>query len=177
MAGYNCSIFSYGQTGSGKTYTMFGVEDDPDREGLIPRICKSLLYSAYMRAYPDQYSVDAQTASTELGNNIKNISSYSYSFRVTYVEIYLERIRDLLTNTSSEEEEYINGLGASSGLKLKVREDKSFGTFIAGASCVNVNTYEELRELLNRCVSGFHVCCLPRPSLAALAPLPTSYPT
>ena len=40
--GYNCCCFAYGQTGSGKTFTMMGTKADPQKEGLVPRICQAL---------------------------------------------------------------------------------------------------------------------------------------
>ncbi len=42
LEGYNVCIFAYGQTGSGKSYTMMGKPDDPEHEGLSPRLCRDL---------------------------------------------------------------------------------------------------------------------------------------
>ena len=74
MAGYNCTLFAYGQTGSGKTYSMEGIIGDPTNEGLIPRMVRTL----FTRILSDE--------STE----------FEYTLRVSFVEIYNEKLRDLL---------------------------------------------------------------------------------
>ena len=42
MEGFNGTIFAYGQTSSGKTFTMQGVLNDNELEGITPRLIKSL---------------------------------------------------------------------------------------------------------------------------------------
>mmetsp|Transcript_39127 Transcript_39127/g.87536 ORF Transcript_39127/g.87536 Transcript_39127/m.87536 type:complete len:187 (-) Transcript_39127:63-623(-) len=74
LAGYNATIFAYGQTSSGKTHTMEGPSlDDPVQRGIIPRTVTDL-FQGVARA-------DA---------NIE------FTVKVSYIEIYMERIRDLL---------------------------------------------------------------------------------
>ena len=88
MEGYNGTIFAYGQTGTGKTYTMEGNDNDTDK-GIIPR------------------SIDW------IFNNIKNYPAQQFLVRVSFVEIYNEEVRDLLSKTKRQ--------------KLNVREkDKVF---------------------------------------------------
>jgi len=67
--GYNVCVFMYGQTGSGKTHTMTGNPSDP---GLIPRCCD------------------------ELFRTIGADKTRQYLVRASYLEIYNERIFDLL---------------------------------------------------------------------------------
>jgi kinesin family protein 13 len=69
--GYNACIFAYGQTGSGKSYTMMGSADNP---GIIPRLCNAIFER-----------IDAETS-----------ESTSFKVEVSYMEIYNERVRDLL---------------------------------------------------------------------------------
>jgi hypothetical protein len=76
VEGYNGSVFAYGQTGSGKTYTMLGSPSDP---GLIPRVIQ-YLFSKLSSA------MESSESSLEVHHII----------RVSYVEIYNERILDLL---------------------------------------------------------------------------------
>lgn len=64
-----------GQTGSGKTYTMMGITHDPEMEGLVPRICKSLF------------------SRIELGLE----QGTGHKTQVSYLEIYNEKVRDLLS--------------------------------------------------------------------------------
>ena len=88
MEGYNGTIFAYGQTGTGKTYTMEGSDNEKDK-GIIPR------------------SIDW------IFNNIKNYPAQQFLVRVSFVEIYNEEVRDLLSKVKRQ--------------KLNVREkDKVF---------------------------------------------------
>ncbi|KAF9209443.1 NADH-ubiquinone oxidoreductase chain 1 [Haplosporangium sp. Z 27] len=70
MEGYNGTVFAYGQTSSGKTYTMSGT----DRQlGVTPR------------------AVD------DVFKYIRENSEREFLLRVSYLEIYNESIRDLLS--------------------------------------------------------------------------------
>jgi len=53
--GYNSTCFAYGQTGSGKTFSMVGELGDDEKEGLLPRLVKSLFEKA-----DDESSRDTQ---------------------------------------------------------------------------------------------------------------------
>ena len=70
--GYNSCIFAYGQTGSGKTYSMMGWNG---QQGLVPRISQELFTRAEAG---DQTSVNAE---------------------VSYLEIYNEKVRDLMIDS------------------------------------------------------------------------------
>lgn len=108
--GYNVCIFAYGQTGSGKSYTMMGSRDE---EGIIPHICKDLFNHI-------QSDEDTDTL---------------YSLEVSYMEIYCERVRDLLNpkNRSS----------------LRVREHPVLGPYVEDLSKLAVTSYEDIRELMD----------------------------
>lgn len=69
LNGFNATIFAYGQTSSGKTHSILGTESDP---GIIPRSTQ------------DIFSI--------IDSNI----THKYIVRVSYVEIYNEKINDLL---------------------------------------------------------------------------------
>ena len=73
LNGYNCTLFAYGQTGSGKTFTMEGEIGNKKLEGLIPRMVRSLF------AKMEQSS-----------------ESIVYTMTVSYLEIYNEKLKDLL---------------------------------------------------------------------------------
>ena len=95
--GYNACIFAYGQTGSGKTYTMMGSSDN---QGLIPRICEGLF--------------------SGMRNSADN--GPSYRTEVSFLEIYNERVRDLLRPP-------MKGRPVHS---LKVREHPKEGPYVQG---------------------------------------------
>ncbi|CAF4798457.1 unnamed protein product, partial [Rotaria magnacalcarata] len=70
----------YGQTGAGKSYTMMG-KNESDQQGIIPRLCG------------------------ELFERIISSSSQKkphYTVEVSYMEIYCERVRDLLSPKKSQ---------------------------------------------------------------------------
>ena len=74
LLGQNGTVFAYGQTSSGKTYTMEGLNiQDADRQGIIPRIASDVFTKIYQKP-----------------ENIEFI------IKISYFEIYLDRIRDLL---------------------------------------------------------------------------------
>uniref|UniRef100_A0A8K9WSW8 Kinesin-like protein n=1 Tax=Oncorhynchus mykiss TaxID=8022 RepID=A0A8K9WSW8_ONCMY len=73
LGGYNGTIFAYGQTSSGKTHTMEGKLHDPQLMGIIPRISHDI--------FDHIYSMD---------------ENLEFHIKVSYFEIYLDKIRDLL---------------------------------------------------------------------------------
>ncbi|XP_075283530.1 stAR-related lipid transfer protein 9 isoform X2 [Opisthocomus hoazin] len=110
--GYNICLFAYGQTGSGKTYTMMGT---PASIGLTPRICEGLF------SRKDDYS--GQTASCRV--------------KVSFLEIYNERVRDLLKQ-SDRKKPYT----------LRVREHPETGPYVQGLTQHLVTDYKQVVELL-----------------------------
>ena len=75
LEGYNATIFAYGATGTGKTYTMLGKNDNI---GIMIRTIKDLfLFINY---------------------NKDNNSDIKYIIKLSYIEIYNEVIKDLLSN-------------------------------------------------------------------------------
>lgn len=74
LSGVNSTVIAYGQTGSGKTYTIEGYSDDPLKLGIIPRTISFLLDAAEERSLTTKYT-----------------------FAISYVQIYNEKLKDLLT--------------------------------------------------------------------------------
>nr|XP_033807000.1 stAR-related lipid transfer protein 9 [Geotrypetes seraphini] len=112
IEGYNVCLFAYGQTGSGKTYTMMGT---PASVGLTPRICEGLF------SRNNDYS--GQPASCRI--------------EVSFLEIYNERVRDLLKQ-SNRKKPYA----------LRVREHPEKGPYVQGLSQHLINDYNQVVELL-----------------------------
>ncbi|CED82794.1 Kinesin-like protein [Phaffia rhodozyma] len=115
LAGYNCTIFAYGQTGTGKTHTMQGdLAINPDNTvsyeaGIIPRTLHSLFH--YLDSNP----------LTE------------YSVKISYVELYNEEIRDLLTHGTSPAAPFGGGSNTAGTGGLKIFDDqKGKGVLIQG---------------------------------------------
>lgn len=115
--GYNACVCAYGQTGSGKSFSMMGEADSDQLQGLIPRICRNL----FLKLNSDQ---SQQT---------------TYRCEVSYMEIYNEKVRDLLRSKDK---------GVSEN--LKVREHPKTGVYVQDLSQHTVVNYDDIDELLNR---------------------------
>ncbi|KAJ1667545.1 hypothetical protein IW140_002125 [Coemansia sp. RSA 1813] len=112
LSGYHCCVFAYGQTGSGKSYTMMGGQGKD--AGLIPRICQELFTAI-------------GTSTTNEGTDIDE----SFHVEVSYLEIYNERVRDLL-----------NPRQESSG--LRVREHPSLGPYVEDLTKAAVSSIDQV---------------------------------
>ena len=113
LNGYNGTVFAYGQTGAGKSYTMMGSNiADPDAKGIIPRITEQIFASI-----------------------MDSASNIEYTVRVSYMEIYMEKIRDLLVPQNDN---------------LSVHEERSRGVYVKGLLEVYVSSIEEVYQILER---------------------------
>nr|XP_046156954.1 kinesin-like protein KIF1A isoform X7 [Oncorhynchus gorbuscha] len=112
--GYNVCIFAYGQTGSGKSYTMMGKPDLKHQEGIIPLMCEDLFTKF---------------------NDSNNDNSKSYSVEVSYMEIYCERVRDLLNPKNKG--------------NLRVREHPLMGPYVEDLSKLAVTSYNDIQDLMD----------------------------
>nr|XP_019936826.1 PREDICTED: kinesin-like protein KIF1A isoform X9 [Paralichthys olivaceus] len=111
--GYNVCIFAYGQTGAGKSYTMMGKQDVKDQQGIIPLLCEDLFNKI-------NYNTD---------------NSMSYSVEVSYMEIYCERVRDLLNPKNKGH--------------LRVREHPLMGPYVEDLSKLAVTSYNDIQDLMD----------------------------
>nr|CAD7259358.1 unnamed protein product [Timema shepardi] len=111
--GYNVCIFAYGQTGAGKSYTMMGRQEEEGQEGIIPQICKDL------------FNKIKSTSSTDL----------KYSVEVSYMEIYCERVRDLVNPKNKG--------------NLRVREHPLLGPYVEDLSKLAVTSYQDIHDLID----------------------------
>ena len=96
LNGYNGTVLAYGQTGSGKTYTMQGEIGNEKTKGIIPRMIKHVF----------DY-IHEQNSSSE------------FMLKVSMIEIYQEKIRDLLD---------------ISRVNLPIRQDSIKGIYVDGCS-------------------------------------------
>lgn len=105
--GYNATVFAYGATGAGKTYTMLGA---PQQPGIMLQTLKEIF--------------DCIQANSE---------DREYQVKLSYLEIYNELIRDLIS---------------ASNEFLDVREDSVKGVIVAGLSELHVISPEEVMDIL-----------------------------
>lgn len=110
LEGYNGTIFAYGQTGTGKTHTMTGIVDSKDERGIMPR------------AFDDIFT------------NIKGDSEQTqFLVRASYLEIYNEEIRDLLSKNPKN--------------KLELHE-KDTGVYVKDLSYFAAKSADEIRKIM-----------------------------
>lgn len=112
LNGYNGTVFAYGQTGAGKSYTMMGKMDDPEQRGVIPRIVEQIFASI-----------------------MSSPSTIEYTVRVSYMEIYMEKIRDLLAPQNDN---------------LPIHEEKNRGIYVKGLLEIYVSSVQEVYEVMRR---------------------------
>jgi kinesin family member 5 len=94
MEGFNGTVFAYGQTGSGKTFTMQGPDiEDLEMQGIVPRMVRTVF--------------------NRIDNSSENIE---FTVKVSMMEIYMEKIRDLLDPTKSN---------------MQIKVDKNKGIYVA----------------------------------------------
>ncbi len=109
--GYNVCIFAYGQTGAGKSYTMMG-RLEPGQKGIIPQMCGALF---------ERVATAGHTEAT---------------VEVSYMEIYCERVRDLLNPKNKKSD-------------LKVREHPLLGPYVEDLSKLVVKEYADVDRLID----------------------------
>ncbi|XP_056244420.1 kinesin heavy chain-like [Seriola aureovittata] len=119
LGGYNGTIFAYGQTSSGKTHTMEGNLHDPRLMGIIPRISRDI--------FDHIYSMD---------------ENLEFHIKVSYFEIYLDKIRDLLDVSKTN---------------LAVHEDKNRVPFVKGCTERFVSSPEEVMDVIDEGKANRHV--------------------
>lgn len=111
LQGFNGTIFAYGQTGTGKTYTMEGVRKDPERRGVIPNSFEHIF------------------------THISRSQNQQYLVRASYLEIYQEEIRDLLSKDQSR--------------RLELRERPDTGVYVKDLSSFVTKSVWEIEHVMN----------------------------
>lgn len=109
--GYNNCIFAYGQTGAGKSYSMMGYGKEI---GIIPMICQDMFHRI---------------------NAIQQDKTNKCTVEVSYLEIYNERVRDLLNPSTKG--------------NLKVREHPSTGPYVEDLAKLVVSSFQEIESLMD----------------------------
>ena len=107
--GYNVCLLAYGQTGSGKTFTMIGDKTNP---GIIPLMIKDVM--RHKESLVEQ-KIDCEIL-------------------FSYVEIYNEKVKDLLDNSK----------------QCRVREHPETGPYVENLTLVPLNSFEEFSTYLNK---------------------------
>ncbi|KAL4470856.1 hypothetical protein ABPG72_016402 [Tetrahymena utriculariae] len=113
LEGYNGTIFAYGQTSSGKTHTMQGPSiTDQEQKGIVPRMVTTVFQ--HVNTSP---------------------SHIEFKIKLSIVEIYLEKIKDLLD---------------PSKVNLTVREDRTHGVYIQDVTEKYVTSETEVFSIIDQ---------------------------
>ena len=107
LEGFNGTVFAYGQTGTGKTFTMEGKNDPPELRGIIPRAFQQIF----------------DAIATRGGANVEHL------VRASYLEIYNEEIRDLLSKQTQN--------------KLELKENPDTGVYVRDLTSYVVKSTRE----------------------------------
>ncbi|XP_034770126.2 kinesin heavy chain isoform X1 [Acipenser ruthenus] len=119
LGGYNGTIFAYGQTSSGKTHTMEGKLHDGQQMGIIPRIAQDIFNHIFA-----------------MDENLE------FHIKVSYFEIYMDKIRDLLDVTKTN---------------LAVHEDKNRVPYVKGCTERFVSSPDEVMDVIDEGKANRHV--------------------
>ncbi|KAI1850613.1 hypothetical protein JX266_003895 [Neoarthrinium moseri] len=111
FGGYNNCIFAYGQTGSGKSYSMMGYGKE---HGIIPKICQDMFQRI---------------------TQLQEDKTLKCTVEVSYLEIYNERVRDLLNPSTKG--------------NLKVREHPSTGPYVEDLAKLVVTSFQDIEHLMD----------------------------
>ncbi|RNF20245.1 putative kinesin [Trypanosoma cruzi] len=143
MTGYNSCLFAYGQTGSGKTHSLLGppeyVSLRSEERGIMPRLCEDLFELMRKEREEDE--------------------SISYNVECSFLEIYCERVHDLLFHGGGGGRDTAAAAGgagaaplqspsASSQSSLRIRQHPSRGPYVEGLSLVKVRDAEGVMKQL-----------------------------
>ncbi|XP_056889681.1 kinesin-like protein KIF27 isoform X1 [Takifugu flavidus] len=124
LDGYNATVFCYGETGSGKTYTISGGGQD-DEGGIIEHVARDVF--GYLDEKLKSNEIDVATV------------------HVSYLELYMEEVRDLLDLPTNQK-------------GLNVRDDINGNTVVVGARESAVNSAEELLSLVEMSSAARQTC-------------------
>ncbi|KAI1613935.1 centromeric protein E [Exophiala viscosa] len=117
MEGYHGTVFAYGMTGTGKTFSMQGTMSSP---GVIP------------------------LAITDIFSYIRETPHREFLLRVSYLEIYNEKIHDLLATPVG------GGIGGPQQEEIKLREDSKRGVYATPLKEEIVQSPTQLLRVIHR---------------------------
>ncbi|GIY34077.1 kinesin-like protein KIF3B [Caerostris darwini] len=110
ISGFNGTVIAYGQTGAGKTWTMEGQLGDSEHEGVIPNSFRHIF------------------------NHIARSQNTQFLVSASYIEIYQEEVRDLLSSEPKR--------------KLEVRERNDTGVYVKDLSVNVCKTVQDLEKVM-----------------------------
>ena len=163
LKGINSTILAYGQTGSGKTYTMFG-EDFTMNDNYNGKLFSKRIKKDKYNFLVDQEFVIDPFSNTNgiIPRVILDLFKYKNKTKTvitcSYIQVYNERIYDLLTdNTFKKPEKNLNFETAINNNRsekvidqenFKIRDDKKLGPVVDGALELEANNFYDVFQML-----------------------------
>ncbi|KAE8889938.1 hypothetical protein PF003_g25887 [Phytophthora fragariae] len=145
IEGYNGSIFAYGQTGSGKTFTMLGGSTTNVHElrlsplrGLTPRILDYLF---------QRLAELARERNAAFYSGEEQERALQYTLACSYLEIYNEKVFDLLEPSGS----------VAAQQPKSLREDRNKQVYVDQLREIDVGSEEEALTLLQLGSQNRHI--------------------
>lgn len=111
LEGYNGTIFAYGQTGTGKTHTMTGLVGNEQERGIMPR------------SFEDIFNCIADDS-----------NQTQFLVRASYLEIYNEEVRDLLSKNPKN--------------RLELHEKPESGVYVKDLSYFAAKNAGEINKIM-----------------------------
>ena len=138
LDGINSAVLAYGQTGAGKTHTMVGPDDGQEAtDGMIPRLASDLF---------------AAIESAKASVPFENSGEVQFTVRASMIEIYMERVRDLLSNKRSKAKKGAFGSAldrCEEELPLRENTSGDGGVWLDGAEELDVTSYADVRKVMD----------------------------
>ncbi|CAJ1401240.1 unnamed protein product [Effrenium voratum] len=122
-SGYNCCLFAYGQTGTGKTHTVHGDWQSQEHRGLLPRLAEGLF------------------------ERLGKLEGSSSRVRISYIEVYNDRLRDLLSPRSEFDGSPRKAVPSGPG-RLEIRTHPAVGVYVENLQELAVDSFRDVARLV-----------------------------
>ena len=166
--GINCTILAYGQTGSGKTYTMFGGEWAMNDNSTDYKNRKNFNKDKYNFILNEELMIDPFSKTNGIIPNLIMSLFQTYAndsnimITCSYIQIYNEKVYDLLIDEEEEENEQKADFDLTPGIEkktndkpikqkpLKIKYDKKNGVILEGVNEIRTPNFYDIFELLRQ---------------------------
>ena len=167
--GLNCTILAYGQTGSGKTYTMFGEEWAKSDKNFDLEQRKNINKDKYNFILNEDLFIDPFSKTNGIIPNLimslfKTFGDYNsndnnITITCSYIQIYNEKVYDLLAEeeeTEEQKKDFVLLSGKYNNEKpinqkpLRIKYDKINGVIIEGVNEIRTPNFYDIFELLRQ---------------------------
>jgi hypothetical protein len=156
LNGISCSCFAYGHTSTGKTYTLFGkTATASGSSSSSAKLPMGKSPSSVKRQHFDAHTITEDTGLVprvfyDIIHSIKSnhVSTTNSRIFLSYLEIYNEKVVDLLSDNLPSKHQIASNNSSEWG--LKVREHSSYGVYVEGLKKFEIFSVEDMFALINK---------------------------